>query len=123
MKIICLLIPFLLCSVASADDPSLRGGNTLACETYSFREMIRAGKLDMTTIPAFYKEQGIQGISYNDMFFKTLDDASLDQVKAAVKQAGRVVTCYVIEGNLALADENKRKAQIELDKQKMRAAA
>jgi L-ribulose-5-phosphate 3-epimerase len=33
-----------------------------------------------------------------------------------------VVTCYVIEGNIAIADEAKRKAQIEADKTKMRAA-
>ena len=122
MKTRLFLIPLALGALASAQDAKLRGGNTLACETYSFREMIRVGKLDMTTIPAFYKEQGIKGISYNDMFFKTVDDAFLDQVKAAVKKADRVVTCYVIEGNLAMADETKRKAQIDLDKQRMRAA-
>ena len=77
----------------------------------------------MLTIPAFYKEQGIPGISYNDMFFTTVDDAFIDQVKAQVKKAGRVVTCYVIEGNLAVADEAKRKEQTEADKSKMRAAA
>jgi len=109
--------------LASAESPTLRGGNILASETYSYRELIRAGKLDMLTIPAFYKEQGIPGISYNDMFFKTVDDAFIDEVKAAVKKAGRVVTCYVIEGNLALADEAKRKEQTEADKKKMRAAA
>ena len=76
----------------------------------------------MTAVPAFYKEQGIPGISYNDMFFKTTDDAYIDQVKAAVKAAGRVVTSYVIEGNLAIADEAKRNEQIEADKRKMRAA-
>src|SRR5260370_42351802 len=77
----------------------------------------------MLTIPAFYKEEGLPGISYNDMFFKTVDDAFIDEVKAAVKKAGRVVTCYVIEGNLALADEDKRKEQTEADKRKMHAAA
>ncbi len=122
MKPRILFILLLLCSLAVAEDAKLRGGNVLACETYSYRQLIRDGKLDMTTVPAFYKEQGIKGISYNDMFFKTLDDAFLDQVNAAVKKAGRVVTCYVIEGNLAMADETKRKAQIEADKQKMRAA-
>jgi hypothetical protein len=91
-----LLIPLALAALASAQDAKLRGGNTLACETYSFRDMIRAGKLDMTTIPAFYKEQGIKGISYNDMFFKTVDDAFIDQVKAAVKKADRVVRRRVL---------------------------
>ena len=116
-----LILPF-FCMLARAEDPPLRGGNLLACETYSFRQLIRAGKLDMVSIPAFYKEQGIKGISYNDMFFASLDDAYLGRVKDAVKKANRVVACYVIEGNLAVADEGKRNAQIEADKQKLRAA-
>jgi L-ribulose-5-phosphate 3-epimerase len=111
-----------LCAVAPAQEVKLRGGNILSCENWSFRDLIRAGKLDPLTIPAFYKEQGIPGISYNDMFFKTVDDAYIDQVKAAVHTAGRVVTSYIIEGNLAMADESKRAAQVEADKKKMRAA-
>jgi sugar phosphate isomerase/epimerase len=116
-------LPLVFCALASAQDAKLRGGNVLACETYSLRDLIAKGKLDMTTIPAYYKELGIEGISYNDMFFKRIDDAYIDEVKAAVKKAGRKVTCYVIEGNLAMADESKRKAQIEEDKKKLRAAA
>ena len=122
MKLTSFSILLLLCALAWADDPKLRGGNVLSCETYSFRDLIRTGKLDMVSVPAFFKEQGIKGISYNDMFFKDPDDAYLDKVKAAVKQAGRVVTCYVIEGSLAMADEAKRKAQIEADKAKLRIA-
>jgi L-ribulose-5-phosphate 3-epimerase len=109
-------------SLALAQDPKLRGGNILSCETWSFRDLIRSGKLDMLSVPAFYKEQGIPAISYNDMFFKTTDDAYIDHVKAAVKAAGRVVTSYIIEGNLAIADEAKRNEQVEADKRKMRAA-
>ena len=109
-------------SLASAQDPKLRGGNILSCETWSFRDLIRSGKLDMLTMPAFYKEQGIPAISYNDAFFKSTDDDYIDQVKAAVAAAGRVVTSYIIEGNLALGDEAKRNEQVEADKRKMRAA-
>lgn len=122
MKFRFLFAALAFCGLAGADDPQLRGGNTLACETYSYRDLIKAGKLDMTTIPAFYKEQGIKGISYNDLFFQSLDDAYLDKVVAAVKKAGRTVTCYVIEGNLATGDEAKRREQIEADKGKLRAA-
>jgi L-ribulose-5-phosphate 3-epimerase len=120
-KLICL--PLALCSLLAAQTPKLNGGNILSAETYSYRDLIKAGKLDMLTVPMFYQEQGIPGISYNDLYFKTVDDAFIDEVKAAVKQAGRIVTCYVIEGNLATADEDKRKQQIEADKRKMRAAA
>jgi L-ribulose-5-phosphate 3-epimerase len=123
MKTRTTMVVLILCALAYADDPKLRGGNMLACETYSFRELIGAGKLDMLTIPAFYKEQGIKGISYNDMFFRNPDDAYINQVKAAAAKADRVITCYVIEGNLAMADEAKRHQQIEADKQKMRIAA
>jgi len=77
----------------------------------------------MIGVPAFYKEQGIPGISYNDQFFKTVDDAYIDQVKAAVANSHRVVVSYIIEGNIAVADEARRKQQIETDKQRMRAAA
>ncbi len=112
----------LLAAAVSAEDATLRGGNILSCETYSFRDLIRSGKLDPLTIPAFYREHGIPGISYNDMFFKSLDDAYIDRVKAAVKQAGRAVTCFVIEGNLAVPDESRRAAQVETNIRKMRAA-
>lgn len=122
MKPKILFILLLFCALAWADDAKLRGGNILACETYSFRDTIRAGKLDMLTVPELYKEQGIKGISYNDMFFKSLDDNYIDQVKAAVKKADRIVTCFVMEGNLALADEAKRKQQIEIDMKKLRVA-
>src|SRR5437764_1858391 len=122
MKLKIAALALMLGLTASAQDAKLRGGNILACETWSFRDMIRSGKLDLTAVPAFYKEQGIPGISYNDMFFKTTDDAYIDEVKASVKAAGRVVTSYIIEGNLAIADEAKRNEQIEADKRKMRAA-
>lgn len=122
MRVKFALIALVLPVVAFSQDVKLRGGNILACETYSFRELIRTGKLDMTTIPEFYKGLGIKGISFNDMFFKSLDDAYIDQVKAAVKKADRVVTGFVIEGNLAMADEAKRRAQIERDQKELRAA-
>jgi sugar phosphate isomerase/epimerase len=123
MKTKLIWLALALCSLALAQDPKLRGGNILACETWSFRDMIRAGKLDLAAVPAFYKEQGIPGISYNDQFFQTVDDAYIDQVKAAVARAGRVVVSYIIEGNIAVADEARRRQQIETDKQRMRAAA
>jgi sugar phosphate isomerase/epimerase len=122
MKSKLLFLALSLSSLAGAQDPKLRGGNILSCETWSFRDLIRSGKLDMLSVPAFYKEQGIPGISYNDAFFKTTDDGYIDDVKAAVSKAGRVVTSYIIEGNLAMADEARRSDQIEADKRKMRAA-
>jgi sugar phosphate isomerase/epimerase len=122
MRVPILLSALLFGALAWAEDATLRGGNVLSCETYSYRQLIAAGKMDMLSAPAFYKQEGIPGISYNDSFFKQRDDAYIDQVKAAVKAAGRVVTCFVIEGNLAQADEAKRRQQIEYDKAGLRVA-
>ena len=103
-------------------DTALRNGNLLACESYSFRALIQAGKLDVTTVPELYRQLGIQGISYNDRYFKRFDEACLDQVKAAVKKAGWVFTCYVLDGALATPNERERRQQIEADKEKLRVA-
>ena len=54
MKPTFLLLAFLFSALAFADDPALRGGNVLSCETYSYRELIAAGKLDAMSVPAFY---------------------------------------------------------------------
>jgi sugar phosphate isomerase/epimerase len=122
MKLKTCIIALLFCALAWADDPKLRGGNILSCETYSYRELILAGKLDPLTVPAFYKEQGIKGISLNERYLKSRDNAYVDQVKEAVKKAGRLVTCLVIDGNLAMASEAKRKEQTERDKESLRIA-
>jgi sugar phosphate isomerase/epimerase len=111
------------CLVAPAEGPQLSGGNILACETYSFHEMIRAGRLDMVTVPEYYKRLGIPGISFNEIYFKSFDDDYIDRVKAAVKASGRTVVCFVISGNLAMADQDKRHEAIETVRRKIRAAA
>jgi len=36
-------MPLALCCLASAQEPKLRGGNILSSETYSYRDIIRAG--------------------------------------------------------------------------------
>lgn len=122
MKKSILLLALLTSTAALGSDAKPHGGNVLSCETYSFREMIRAGKLDLVQVPEFYKELGIKGISYNDMFFKSFDDDYVDQIKAAVKKADRIVTCFIMEGNLASADEGLRRKQIETDKMKLHVA-
>lgn len=118
----------LLCGapLAHADDVKLKGRNVMCCETYSLRTLIREKKLDMETVPALYKELGIKGISYNDMFFP--QDAwehkdLLDRVKAAVTAADRKVIAYIIEGNIATPNEEARRKQLEHDKNAMRVGA
>jgi sugar phosphate isomerase/epimerase len=116
------IVLLFFCLSVFAADPKLRNGNILSCETYSYRDLIAAGKLDPLTIPAFYREQGIRGISFNERYFKSRDNQYVDQVKAAVKKANRVVICFVIDGNLAQSDAAKRAQQIGHDKESLRIA-
>src|SRR5438067_48098 len=64
-----------------------KGGVILSCETYSLRDMNRGGRLSLEAIPALYKELGIEGISWNDMFFKSWETSYLDSLKNAAKEA------------------------------------
>src|ERR1044071_3994507 len=95
----------------------------LGCETYSLRDLFGKGKLTLEQVPALYRDLDIQGISWNDMFFKSWDEEYLGALKKAAKDAGRTTTCLIMEGNLAQDDLGKRKKQIADDIQKMKAAA
>ncbi len=94
----------------------------LSCETYSLRDMYRDGKLTLEATPALFKELNIPGISWNDMFFKSWDTAYLDALKSAAAAAGVKSTCLIMEGNLAQADLDKRKKQVEENIKKLKAA-
>lgn len=112
----------LLCAAAWGQDARLAGGNVLASETYSFRELLLAGKLDVMDAPALYKKLGIPGISYNERYFKSRDMAYIDQLKAATRKAGRVVVALQVDGNLAVADEARRKEAVQHNLESLRIA-
>jgi len=97
----------------------------LSLDTYSLRDLYSSRKLTLEDTPALLKELKIKGITFNDMFFgdRLNDTAYLDVLKKAVKDNGRIVTGFIIEGNLAMADEQARRRQIEVNMAKMKAAA
>src|SRR6266849_5425996 len=61
----------------------------LGCETYSLRDLFGKGKLTLEQVPALYRDLDIQGISWNDMFFKSWDTEYLGSLKRAAKDTGR----------------------------------
>ncbi len=113
---------FAMLGASVAQDVKLRGGNVLACETYSFRDQIQAGKLDLLAVPELYRGKGIRGISFNERYFASRDDVYIDRLKVAVKKAGRVIVALQADGDLTLADEAKRKQQVEHYKESLRIA-
>ena len=73
-------------------DGVLPGGNILACETYSLRELFKEQKPDpkkpwvgkypqltITTFPAFMKELGIKGVAINDWYLGDLNAPDAEQ--------------------------------------------
>lgn len=94
----------------------------LSNETYSLRALYGQGKIDHHTTAAFHKDLDIRGVSLNDMYFKSWDKDYLDRILETFKAADRRITCLIMEGNLATANEEKRKKQIESNTAKLKAA-
>jgi sugar phosphate isomerase/epimerase len=95
----------------------------LACETYSLRNYMGSGQYDYISAMKLMKELGIKGVTLNDIWLKSYDNAYLDRIKQAAKENDVVIVGLICEGNLATDDEAARKKWIDEDAKKMRAAA
>lgn len=95
----------------------------LSCETYSLRNYLNDGKYDYVTVMPLMNVLGIKGITLNDIWLKSFDKPYLDTIKASAKANGITIVGLICEGNLASNDEVARKRQIEVDAEKMKAAA
>jgi L-ribulose-5-phosphate 3-epimerase len=95
----------------------------LCCETYSLHSRLKDATLDLMAVPALFHELSIPGIAWNDIYFASWDPAYLQQLQDATEAAGRKSLALIIEGNLATPDDAARVAQIQLNTQKMHAAA
>lgn len=96
--------------------------HVLSNETYGLRDSFSSGKLTLLGAAELHKELGIRGVSLNDLYFKSWDKDYLGQIVQSFKASGRVITCLIMEGNLASADESARKKQIETNMEKLKAA-
>ena len=120
-------------------DGVLPGGNILASETYSLRELFKEQKpdpkkpwigkykqLDIYSYPAFMKELGIKGVAINDWYLGDLNapdaEKNLDKVKEACKASDRVIVALITGGPMALADEPKRLEGLKGVEKKLRVA-
>ncbi|HYM09367.1 MAG TPA: TIM barrel protein [Bryobacterales bacterium] len=106
----------------STTDYYLKGGGILSCEAYSFRDRLGKGELSIEEAPAFYRKLGIRGISINARYIKSWDHASLDRIKKAIHDEGRILTAVILNGTLVSDDEAANQRQIEDDKRLLREA-
>ncbi len=108
---------------SSTTDYYLKGGGILGSETYSFNRLFRAGEMTLEKAPALFRKLGLQGMALNALYLPaSWDNAYLDRLKQAVRQEGRVVTAFIMEGNLISDDPAANQKQLEEDRRLMRAA-
>jgi len=84
--------------------------HVLSNETYSFRDLISAGKLSLLTVAEFHKKLDIKGVSLNDMYFESWEKDYLDKILDSFKANHRSITCLIMEGNLASPKEEARRS-------------
>ena len=94
----------------------------LSNETYSFRKLYGEAKLSHHTVAEFHQNLNIRGVSLNDLYFKSWDKDYLEKILETFKLHDRKITCLIMEGNLAMRDENRRAQQIDSNLAKLRAA-
>lgn len=107
----------------SSTDVYLRGGGLVSCETSTFKDQFAKNELTVESVPALYKKLGILGVELDSSYVHSWDDASLDAIIQAVHKEKRLLTAVNIdEGNLVSEDTIANQAQLEKDKQILRAA-
>jgi sugar phosphate isomerase/epimerase len=115
------MTPFTKLSASESSEPR-QLAHVLSNETYSFRDLIGAGKLNLLTAAEFHKKLNIKGVSLNDLYFESWENSYLDKILDSFKVNDRIITCLIMEGDLATPKEDARKKQIEDDTMKLKAA-
>jgi len=91
--------------------------------TYSVRNYLREGEMDLMDFPAFNAELGIEALEYNDMFFESWDDDYLAAIKKSAEDAGCYIQCLTCGGNFASDDEAVREESVDTIRQRLHNAA
>lgn len=91
--------------------------------TYSVRDYLRSGEMDLLDFAAFCAGLDLRALEYNDMFFPRWDDDYLDDVVISAADAGCTIQCLTCGGNLASDDAAANREQIELFRVRLEQAA
>ncbi len=90
--------------------------------TYSVRDYLRSGEMDLLDFAAYNAEIGITALEYNDNFFEDFGDDEIAAVRASAEDAGCSIVCLTCGGNLASDDAAANAAQVELFTERLRNA-
>lgn len=91
--------------------------------TYSVRNYLREGQMDLLDFPAFNAELGIEALEYNDMFFPSWEGDYLASVRKSARDAGCYIQCLTCGGNFASDDEAVRRESIDTIRRRLHDAA
>lgn len=80
--------------------------------TYSVRDYLRSGEMNLLDFAAFNADLGITALEYNDFFFESFSDDEIAAVRASAEEAGCSIVCLTCGGNLASDDADANAAQI-----------
>lgn len=106
----------------STTDYWVRGGGTLGAETHSFRAKFATGEAAAESIPAWYRKLGLPHVAINTRHVTSWESDSLDRIKSAMRDEGRLVSAVLIDNALIADGEAANTARIEEYKRIMRAA-
>ena len=91
--------------------------------TYSVRNYLREGEMDLMDFPAFNADLDIKALEYNDMFFESWDDDYLAAIKKSAEDAGCYIQCLTCGGNFASDDDAVREESVATIRQRLHNAA
>ena len=87
----------------------------LSVSSYSYRQLIRAGKMTQLDVVARAKEMGFEGIDYTDLDGATLEEQleNARTIRAAADAAGIEIVAYTIGANLYRGSADADTAEVE----------
>ncbi len=95
----------------------------IGCCTYSVREYIGDGRIDVLSFAQQMAELGIKGLEYNDNYFESWEKDYLDEVVASAARVGGIMTQLTCGGNFCSDDPQARQANVDMIAGRLRAAA
>ncbi|MGM0494209.1 MAG: sugar phosphate isomerase/epimerase family protein [Armatimonadota bacterium] len=90
--------------------------------TYSVRDYLRSGDMDLLDFAEYNAEIGITALEYNDMFFEDFSNETLAAVRKSAEAAGCEIVCLTCGGNLASDDAEANAEQVETFKERLQNA-
>jgi YVTN family beta-propeller protein len=106
----------------STTDYWVRGGGTLGAETHSFRARFATGEVAAESIPGWYRKLGLPHVAINTRHITSWESDSLDRIKSAIRDEGRLVSAVLIDTALIADGDAANSARIEEYQRMMRAA-